>query len=418
MSIFNHTPKNNYMICENDENTPSIMPLFTEISGQNDSECKTLNTKGLPILALRNMVLFPGVAIPVNVGRTKSLQLIKDAQNSHTPIGVVCQRDAAVEDPGKDDLYEVGVIGEIIKILEMPDESTTVILQGKMKRFRIDEITETFPYMRANVSLENEILPDANDKEFEALVSALKDLTFELLKNIGEQAKELVFAIRNIDSAHYLVNFLGANIPLSATQKQELLTISNIKERLFKLYEMLTQEAQLLQIKADIQSKTREDLNQQQREHFLQQQIRTIQEELGGNMQDQDIQELRERAEKKKWDSKTAEIFEKEMRKLERLHPQSPDFSVQYTYLDTLLELPWNEYTQDNFNLNHVQKQLDKDHYGLDKVKERIIEHLAVLKLRGDMKSPIICLYGPPGVGKTSLGKSVAEALNRKYIRI
>ena len=344
MSIFNHTPKNNYMICENDENTTSIMPLFTEISGQNDSECKTLNTKGLPILALRNMVLFPGVAIPVNVGRTKSLQLIKDAQNSHTPIGVVCQRDAAVEDPGKDDLYEVGVIGEIIKILEMPDESTTVILQGKMKRFRIDEITETFPYMRANVSLENEILPDANDKEFEALVSALKDLTFELLKNIGEQAKELVFAIRNIDSAHYLVNFLGANIPLSATQKQELLTISNIKERLFKLYEMLTQEAQLLQIKAD--------------------------------------------------------------------------FSVQYTYLDTLLELPWNEYTQDNFNLNHVQKQLDKDHYGLDKVKERIIEHLAVLKLRGDMKSPIICLYGPPGVGKTSLGKSVAEALNRKYIRI
>ncbi len=385
MSIFNHTPKNNYMICENDENTPSIMPLFTEISGQNDSECKTLNTKGLPILALRNMVLFPGVAIPVNVGRTKSLQLIKDAQNSHTPIGVVCQRDAAVEDPEKDDLYEVGVIGEIIKILEMPDESTTVILQGKMKRFRIDEITETFPYMRANVSLENEILPDANDKEFEALVSALKDLTFELLKNIGEQAKELVFAIRNIDSAHYLVNFLGANIPLSATQKQELLTISNIKERLFKLYEMLTQEAQLLQIKADIQSKTREDLNQQQREHFLQQQIRTIQEELGGNMQDQDIQELRERAEKKKWDSKTAEIFEKEMRKLERLHPQSPDFSVQYTYLDTLLELPWNEYTQDNFNLNHVQKQLDKDHYGLDKVKERIIEHLAVLKLRGGM---------------------------------
>ena len=418
MSIFNHTPKNNYMICENDENTPSIMPLFTEISGQNDSECKTLNTKGLPILALRNMVLFPGVAIPVNVGRTKSLQLIKDAQNSHTPIGVVCQRDAAVEDPGKDDLYEVGVIGEIIKILEMPDESTTVILQGKMKRFRIDEITETFPYMRANVSLENEILPDANDKEFEALVSALKDLTFELLKNIGEQAKELVFAIRNIDSAHYLVNFLGANIPLSATQKQELLTISNIKERLFKLYEMLTQEAQLLQIKADIQSKTREDLNQQQREHFLQQQIRTIQEELGGNMQDQDIQELRERAEKKKWDSKTAEIFEKEMRKLERLHPQSPDFSVQYTYLDTLLELPWNEYTQDNFNLNHVQKQLDKDHYGLDKVKERIIQQIAVMALNRKQYGSILLFVGAPGTGKTSIGQSIARALHRKYVRI
>ena len=239
MSIFKlKTPKNNYMICENDENAPSIMPLFTEISGQNDSECKTLNTNGLPILALRNMVLFPGVAIPVNVGRPKSLQLIKDAQNNRTPIGVVCQQNASVEDPGKDELYEIGVISEIIKILEMPDDSTTVILQGKMKRFHIDEVTETFPYMRANVSLESEILPDAGDKEFEALVSALKDLTFELLKNIGEQAKELIFAIRNIDNAHYLINFLAANIPLSSSQKQELLNLGNIKERLFKLYEM------------------------------------------------------------------------------------------------------------------------------------------------------------------------------------
>ncbi len=406
------------MICENDESAPSIMPLFTEVSGQSDLECKHLNTKGLPILALRNIVPFPGVAIPVNVGRVKSLQLIKEAQNNHAPIGVVCQRDASVEDPALADLYEIGVVAEIIKILEMPDDSTTVILQGKMKRFRIEEITETLPYMRANVSLENEILPEANDKEFEALVSALKDLTAEILKNLGDQSKEMVFAIRNIDNPHYLVNFLGANIPLAPAQKQELLNINDIKARLFKLYAMLSQEAQLLKIKADIQSKTREDLNQQQREHFLQQQIRTIQEELGGSMQDQDMQELNERAEKKKWNAKTAEVFEKEMRKLERLHPQSPDFSVQYSYLDTLLELPWNEYTQDNFNLNHVQRQLDKDHYGLEKVKERIIEHLAVLKLRGDMKSPIVCLYGPPGVGKTSLGKSIAEALNRKYIRV
>ncbi len=406
------------MICENDENTPSIMPLFTEVSEQSDLDCKGLKTNGLPLLALRNMVLFPGVAIPVNVGRPKSLLLVKEAQEHHTPIGIVCQHDAAVEDPDQNDLFDVGVVGEVIKILEMPDDSTTVIIQGKMKRFKIDAVTHEFPYLRANVSLLNEVMPEANDKEFEALVSALKDLTFEILKTLGDQSKELIFAIRNIDNPQYLVNFLGANIPLSAQQKQELLEIDEIKMRLFRLYEMLSKEAQLLKIKADIQSKTREELNQQQREHFLQQQIRTIQDELGGSVQDQDIQELNDRASKMKWDSKTREVFDKEMRKLERLHPQTPDFSVQYSYLETLLDLPWNEFTQDNFNLAHVQRQLDKDHYGLEKVKERIIEHLAVLKLRNDMKSPIICLYGPPGVGKTSLGKSIAEALNRKYIRI
>ncbi len=406
------------MICQNDENSPSIMPLFTEVSEQSDLDCKDLKTKGLPILALRNMVLFPGVAIPVNVGRPKSLLLVKEAQERHTPIGVVCQHDAAVEDPDQNDLFDVGVVGEVIKILEMPDETTTVIIQGKMKRFKIETMTSEFPYLRANVSLLNEVMPEANDREFEALVSALKDLTFEILKTLGDQSKELAFAIRNIDNPQYLVNFLGANIPLSAQQKQELLETDEIKARLFRLYEMLSKEAQLLRIKADIQSKTREELNQQQREHFLQQQIRTIQDELGGSVQEQDIQELNDRASKKKWDTKTREIFDKEMRKLERLHPQTPDFSVQYSYLETLLDLPWNEFTQDNFNLAHVQRQLDKDHYGLEKVKERIIEHLAVLKLRGDMKSPIVCLYGPPGVGKTSLGKSIAEALNRKYIRV
>ena len=243
-------------------------------------------------------------------------------------------------------------------------------------------------------------------------------MTFNILKTLGEPSRELMFALRNIENSHYLINFLCSNIPLNTQQKQDLLNIDSVKQRAFSLYTALSKEAQLIEIKASIQSRTREDLNQQQREHFLQQQIKTIQDELGGSVQEQDIQELKEKASKKKWDASVAAIFEKELRKLERLYPQSPDFSVQYNYLETLTDLPWNEFTKDNFNLKHAQKQLDKDHYGLEKVKDRILEHLAVLKLRGDLKSPIICLYGPPGVGKTSLGKSIAEALKRKYVRI
>ena len=261
-------------------------------------------------------------------------------------------------------------------------------------------------------------MPKSNDKEFEALISAIKDMTFNILKTLGEPSRELMFALRNIENSHYLINFLCSNIPLNTQQKQDLLNIDSVKQRAFSLYTALSKEAQLIEIKASIQSRTREDLNQQQREHFLQQQIKTIQDELGGSVQEQDIQELKEKASKKKWDASVAAIFEKELRKLERLYPQSPDFSVQYNYLETLTDLPWNEFTKDNFNLKHAQKQLDKDHYGLEKVKDRILEHLAVLKLRGDLKSPIICLYGPPGVGKTSLGKSIAEALKRKYVRI
>ena len=261
-------------------------------------------------------------------------------------------------------------------------------------------------------------MPKSNDKEFEALISAIKDMTFNILKTLGEPSRELMFALRNIENSHSLINFLCSNIPLNTQQKQDLLNIDSVKQRAFSLYTALSKEAQLIEIKASIQSRTREDLNQQQREHFLQQQIKTIQDELGGSVQEQDIQELKEKASKKKWDASVAAIFEKELRKLERLYPQSPDFSVQYNYLETLTDLPWNEFTKDNFNLKHAQKQLDKDHYGLEKVKDRILEHLAVLKLRGDLKSPIICLYGPPGVGKTSLGKSIAEALKRKYVRI
>lgn len=399
------------------DNATTIMPIFAEVEGNPDIECPGVSEVDLPILPLRNMVMYPGVALPVSVGRAKSLQLIKEAYAQKQYIGVTCQKDMYVDEPEYKDLYEIGTIAEIVKILEMPDGSTTVILQGK-RRFHLDNLTTFTPYLRGNISLLEEKMPKSNDKEFEALISAIKDMTFNILKTLGEPSRELMFALRNIENSHYLINFLCSNIPLNTQQKQDLLNIDSVKQRAFSLYTALSKEAQLIEIKASIQSRTREDLNQQQREHFLQQQIKTIQDELGGSVQEQDIQELKEKASKKKWDASVAAIFEKELRKLERLYPQSPDFSVQYNYLETLTDLPWNEFTKDNFNLKHAQKQLDKDHYGLKKVKDRILEHLAVLKLRGDLKSPIICLYGPPGVGKTSLGKSIAEALKRKYVRI
>ena len=407
----------NNLLDDANDNATTIMPIFAEVEGNPDIECPGVAEVDLPILPLRNMVMYPGVALPVSVGRAKSLQLIKEAYAQKQYIGVTCQKDMYVDEPEYKDLYEIGTIAEIVKILEMPDGSTTVILQGK-RRFHLDNLTTFTPYLRGNISLLEEKMPKSNDKEFEALISAIKDMTFNILKTLGEPSRELMFALRNIENSHYLINFLCSNIPLNTQQKQDLLNIDSVKQRAFSLYTALSKEAQLIEIKASIQSRTREDLNQQQREHFLQQQIKTIQDELGGSVQEQDIQELKEKASKKKWDASVAAIFEKELRKFERLYPQSPDFSVQYNYLETLTDLPWNEFTKDNFNLKHAQKQLDKDHYGLEKVKDRILEHLAVLKLRGDLKSPIICLYGPPGVGKTSLGKSIAEALKRKYVRI
>ena len=407
----------NNLLDDANDNATTIMPIFAEVEGNPDIECPGVAEVDLPILPLRNMVMYPGVALPVSVGRAKSLQLIKEAYAQKQYIGVTCQKDMYVDEPEYKDLYEIGTIAEIVKILEMPDGSTTVILQGK-RRFHLDNLTTFTPYLRGNISLLEEKMPKSNDKEFEALISAIKDMTFNILKTLGEPSRELMFALRNIENSHYLINFLCSNIPLNTQQKQDLLNIDSVKQRAFSLYTALSKEAQLIEIKASIQSRTREDLNKQQREHFLQQQIKTIQDELGGSVQEQDIQELKEKASKKKWDASVAAIFEKELRKLERLYPQSPDFSVQYNYLETLTDLPWNEFTKDNFNLKHAQKQLDKDHYGLEKVKDRILEHLAVLKLRGDLKSPIICLYGPPGVGKTSLGKSIAEALKRKYVRI
>ena len=277
---------------------------------------------------------------------------------------------------------------------------------------------ETEPYLKGKISLLEDKMPDKTDREFEALISTIKDLTIKMLGSLSEPPRDLIFSIKNNKNVLYLVNFSCSNIPSGAEEKQELLLIGAMKDRAYRLLFILNREYQLVELKASIQMKTHEDINQQQREYFLQQQIKTIQEELGGNINELEIRELRDRAFKKKWPASVAEIFEKEVRKLERLHPQSPDFSIQTQYVQTIINLPWNEYSKDNFNLTHAQKVLDRDHYGLEKVKERIIEHLAVLKLKGDMKSPIICLYGPPGVGKTSLGKSIAEALHRKYVRI
>ena len=401
-----------------DDNIGIVMPILTECDVDEDfTEGIEKVGSEIPILPLRNMVLFPGVAMPVIVGRPKSMRLIKEAVHKKALIGVVCQKEMNTEDPGFDDLYTTGVIADIVRVLEMPDGTTTVILQGK-KRFALDSLKDTEPYLKGKISLLEDKMPKKSDREFDALISTIKDLTIKMLGALNEPPRDLIFSIKNNKNVLYLINFSCSNIPSGSAEKQELLLIGDLKDRAYRLLFILNREYQLVELKASIQMKTHEDINQQQKEYFLQQQIKTIQEELGGNINDLEIRELREKASRKKWPAAVAEIFEKEVRKLERLHPQSPDFSIQTQYVQAIINLPWNEYSKDNFNLIHAQKVLDRDHYGLEKVKERIIEHLAVFKLKGDMKSPIICLYGPPGVGKTSLGKSVAEALHRKYVRI
>ena len=411
------------VFCQNsfddlDDNIGIVMPILTECDVDEDfTEGIEKVGDTIPILPLRNMVLFPGVAMPVIIGRPKSMRLIKEAVHKKSLIGVVCQKEVDTEDPVLEDLYTTGVIADIVRVLEMPDGSTTVILQGK-KRFELNELTETDPYLSGKITVLEDTKPDKTDREFEALISTIKDLTIKMLGAVAEPPRDLIFSIKNNKNVLYVVNFSCSNIPSGSAEKQQLLLIGDLKERAYRLLFILNREYQLVELKASIQMKTHEDINQQQKEYFLQQQIKTIQEELGGTINELEIKELREKASRKKWPAEVAQVFEKELRKLERLHPQSPDYSVQTQYVQNIVNLPWNEYSKDNFNLSHAQKVLDRDHYGLEKVKERIIEHLAVLKLKGDMKSPIICLYGPPGVGKTSLGRSIAEALRRKYVRV
>lgn len=370
-----------------------------------------------PILPLRNMVLFPGVVMPVAVGRTSSLQLVKAAEKGNMHIGVVCQLDPSTENPDFEELFHIGTQARVVRVLELPDQSVTVILQG-LNRFELTSLIQTEPYLIGEVQPLHDILPEKENKEFQVVVDSCRERAMEYIKISDQMPKEAAFAIKNITNPMFLVNFICANFPFRITQKMQLLETASLEERTFGVMRLLNTEMQYSELRAEIQRKTREDLDMQQKEYFLQQQIKNIQDELGGSPQDQDYQELRKQAQEKKWTVEVNLIFERELAKLERLNPQTPDYNVQLNYLQTLLSLPWNEYTTDNLNLKNAEKVLNKDHYGMEKVKERILEHLAVLRLRGDLKAPIICLYGPPGVGKTSLGRSIATALKREYIRI
>ena len=396
---------------EDSELIPLMTPEDEEIINREDIP------EVLSILPLRNTVLFPGVVIPITAGRDKSIQLINDANKGDKIIGVVAQRDEDVEDPTSDDIYKTGVVAQILRVLKMPDGNTTVIIQGK-KRFEIEELIQEEPYLVAKVQEAKEDRDVDDPKEFSAIIESVKDQALEVIKENPMLPSEASFAIKNIQSDSFLVNFISSNMELSVMQKQVILEKDNLKERALLTLKNLNKELQKLKLRNDIQSKTRSDLDQQQREYYLNQQLKTIQEELGGVNNDAELDEMRKKARSKKWTKEVGETFDKELARLRRMNPQMAEYGVQRNYLELMLELPWGLFSDDKFNLKEAVKILDRDHFGLEKVKERIIEHLAVLKLRGDMKSPIICLYGPPGVGKTSLGKSVAESLGRKYIRM
>lgn len=397
------------------DNDSELIPLLTP---EDEEEMNNEQLPSdLPILPLRNTVLFPGVVIPITAGRDKSIKLINDANAGGKVIGVVSQKNEEDEDPSPEDINKVGTVARILRVLKMPDGNVTVILQGK-KRFEIDTVTSEQPYLKATIKEVPEKRPDNDEAEFSTIIDSVKELAIQIIKESPNIPTEATFAIKNIESKSFLINFVSSNMNLSVKEKQDLLMINDLKERALSTLRFMNVELQKLELKNDIQSKVRFDLDQQQREYFLHQQMKTIQEELGGVSHEEEIDDMREKGLKKKWNEKTKNHFEKELSKMQRMNPQSPDFGIQRNYLELYLELPWNEFSKDNFDLKRAQKILDRDHFGLEDVKKRMIEHLAVLKLRNDMKSPILCLYGPPGVGKTSIGKSVAEALGREYVRI
>ncbi len=371
----------------------------------------------IPILSLRNTVLFPGVVIPITAGRDKSIKLINDANKGSKVIGVVAQKDESVEDPKFEDIHKVGTVARILKVLKMPDGNTTVIIQGK-KRFEIATPVSETPYMTAKIKAVAEVSPQGQNDAFKAAIDSIKDLSLEIIKQSPNIPSEASFAIKNIESNSFLINFVSSNMAVSVAEKQKLLEINDLHQRALQTLKHMNVEFQRLELKNDIQSKVQHDMSQQQREYFLQQQMKTIQEELGGVSYEEEIEAMKSKSETKLWDYKTKAHFEKEIGKLQRMNPQVAEYSIQRNYLDLYLDLPWNHFSVDNLDLKRAQKILDRDHFGLEEVKKRIIEYLAVLKLRNDMKSPILCLQGPPGVGKTSLGKSIAEALGREYVRI
>jgi ATP-dependent Lon protease len=397
------------------DDEPELIPLLT-----NEDE-EQMNNEQLPelvsVLPLRNTVLFPGVVIPITVGRDKSIKLIKDAYAKDRIIGVVSQKDVSVEDPKFNDLNSIGTIAQILRMLRMPDGNTTVIIQGK-RRFKIAEIVQEEPYLKAQITAFSDTSTETLDQEFNAIVDSLKDISMQIIQQSPNIPTEASFAIRNIESPSFLINFISSNMNADVEKKQQLLEMNDLKERATRVLEHLTKELQMLELKNQIQSKVKVDLDKQQREYFLNQQLKTIQEELGGNTPDKEISEMRERARQKKWSKAVEEVFNKEIDRLNRINPAAAEYSVTMNYLDLLLELPWEEFTDDNYDLKRAEKILNRDHFGLEKVKNRILEYLAVIKLKKDMRSPIMCLVGPPGVGKTSLGRSIAEALGRKYVRM
>ena len=411
MSKVNLFNIDNLSVQDIDENS-ELIPLMTT---EDEKEIIKENLpKTLPILSLRNTVLFPGVVIPITASRDKSIQLIKDANNFNKLVGVVAQKNEKIEDPKPNQIYKVGTVAKILKVFQMPDGNTTVIIQGK-KRFELDRIISEKPYITANIK---EVNPGVDNSEFKAIIESIKDISLEIIKRNPNIPSEASFAIKNIESNSFLINFVSSNMNLPVSDKQKLLEMNDLKIRAMDTLKFMNIEFKKLEIRNDIQSKVQSDLSKQQREFFLHQQIKTIQEELGDVSHDSEIEDMKKRASKKKWNKETKLHFNKEIGKLQRMNPQVAEYSVQRNYLDLLLDLPWDSYSKDKFDLVKAEKILDRDHFGLEDVKKRIVEYLAVLKIRNDMKSPILCLHGPPGVGKTSLGKSIAEAIGRKYVRI
>ena len=410
--IFNNLDK---MSFDNLGEESEFIPLMT--SEDEEALEKENLPEVLPILPLSNTVLFPGVVIPINAGRDKSIKLINDSNKSNKLIGVVAQKDIKIENPSIEDIFNIGTVAKILRVLKMPDGNTTVIIQGK-KRFKIKSVVKTDPYIQATINSITDKKHKKSNSKFTATIDAIKDIALKIIKENPNIPSEASFAIKNIHSPAFLINFVCSNMNINVKDKQDLLSSLNVEGRALKCLKFLNVEYEKLALKNDIQSKVKNDLDQQQREYYLQQQIKTIQEELGENSYQEDIQELIKKAKDKNWNQDIKTHFEKELSKLKRMNSQVAEYSVQRNYLDLIVELPWENYSEDNFDLGKAQKILDRDHFGLDDVKKRIIEHLAVLKLRSDMKSPILCLYGPPGVGKTSLGKSIAKSINREYVRV